>query len=65
MGGAKGNAHLPQELQDAHVIFTQRFAGLASPNNVTDESRPISGPILFDDLYQDHIELAQVHSVLL
>lgn len=39
-----------EELQDDHVVLTEAFAGPTGTHDITDESGPMFGPFLFQDL---------------
>ena len=40
----------PQELEDGHVVLTERLVGLACTNNVSYEGWPIPRPLVLDNL---------------
>ena len=42
---------LAQELQDVHIVLAERFTGLAGPDNVAYETRPVVGPLLLEDMH--------------
>jgi len=52
-GGPKGNGDeaLPQELEDGHVVLAESLAGLAGTNQFRNESGPLLGPLLLQDLW--------------
>ena len=41
---------LAEQLEDDHVVLTEALAGPTRTHDVTDESRPVFGPFLFQDL---------------
>lgn len=57
--------HSPEQLEDGHVVLAETFIGLTGPNNVTDEGWPILWPLILEDLYKDHVQLAQVYTIFL
>mmetsp|Transcript_48320 Transcript_48320/g.114984 ORF Transcript_48320/g.114984 Transcript_48320/m.114984 type:complete len:515 (+) Transcript_48320:2151-3695(+) len=51
---------LRQELEDLHVVAAERLVRLARLDNLRDEVLPVVRPLLFQNLDEDEVELAEL-----
>ncbi len=56
---------LRQETKDGQVVLADGEAGAARRDNLVDERRPVVGPFLLEDRYQDEVELVDQYPVRL
>lgn len=51
---------LAEQLQNLHIVLTQRLVGFTRAYNVADERGPVLRPLVLEYLYEDQIELVYV-----
>ena len=62
--GSSGYYLFAEQFENLHVVLTEGLVGLGRPDNIGYEGGPVLGPLVLENVNEDHVEFGDVDFLL-